>query len=110
MMIQSRDLVQKRIIMSNFSKESTDKLILFKSVEHKDYPFNNQYSRATTLISGYYIKEIDQVKSIIYVISQTDFGGSIPKFLVNSVSSKAPKEWIMNLIKGCKIAKSSKEL
>lgn len=110
MLFQSRDLVQRRRIYHGFP-DSTSKLIHFKSVESQKCPVNTTYVRAHTFISGYLIvkKETEPSKANVYVVSQTDIGGAIPKFLVNAVSVKAPKDWITNLNKGCEMVKSGQK-
>ena len=81
----------------------------FKSVVHSKAPEKYKVVRAETVISGYYIRtnpgNSNQV--LLSIISQTDIKGSIPKWLVNSVSQKAPKDWIANLIKGCIMVKAN---
>ena len=66
--------------------------------------------RATTIISGYYIKTIsyDPIKSVICTISQTDLGGMVPATLVNTFAAKAPKDWINNLKNGLKLLREKK--
>jgi len=35
------------------------------------------------------------------IISQNDIRGIVPKTIVNMAAGKAPKQWVLNLIKGC---------
>jgi hypothetical protein len=73
-------------------------------------PIQPKKVRAHTVISAYFIQTIstNPPKTFLSIIAQTDIKGSIPKWLVNSVSQKAPKEWVSNLIKGCQLIKSKK--
>jgi hypothetical protein len=66
--------------------------------------------RASTIISGYYIRTIskDPVKSVLCTISQTDLGGLVPAALVNTFAAKAPKDWVNNLKNGLKLLKEKK--
>jgi hypothetical protein len=110
MMIMPRDFVQKRKIWRDFPAD--DSIILhFKSVDHPQCPDKKGFIRASTIISGYFIKQIstNPLKTILSSVTQTDIKGSIPQWLVNSVSQKAPKEWVNNLIKGCEKIKANKK-
>ena len=62
--------------------------------------------RAFTFVSGYYLEKISDNTTKICTVSQTDIGGNIPKVIINAVAAKAPKDWILNLIKGCKSLKN----
>lgn len=110
MLVSQRDLVQKRRIWHPFP-DSNSFLIHFKSIEHDKCPVLDKYVRARTIISGYYMQTIQTSppKTKLCTISQTDLGGSLPKAMVSSLSSKAPKDWIKNLIKGLELLKNKKE-
>ena len=73
-------------------------------------PENPKFVRAETIISGYFIKtvSINPIKTLVSIIAQTDIKGSIPNFIVNNVSQKAPKEWVNNLMKGCEQVRANK--
>jgi hypothetical protein len=45
----------------------------------------------------------EPMRTYLSIIAQTDIKGSIPKWLVNTVAQKAPKEWVSNLVKGCQL-------
>lgn len=106
--VADRDFVQQRRIWKDFP-DNNSVMIHFKSVEHPMAPLRNKFVRAVTIISGYFIQTIsvNPPKVLISIISQTDIGGSIPKWLVNSVSQKAPKDWIANLVKGCAMVRNA---
>jgi len=76
----------------------------FKSWEHPEVPKVRRVVRAETIISGYVIEQIqdDPPVTTLTIISQNDIKGLIPKYLVNMASGKAPKQWVNNLITGCK--------
>jgi hypothetical protein len=107
MFVTERDLVQRRKIYHPMP-DSDSFLIHFKSIEHVACPVIPKFVRANTFISGYYMKTLqnDPPRSIICTVSQTDIGGNIPKAMVNSLASKAPKEWILALIKGLQTLKN----
>jgi hypothetical protein len=104
--VQDRDFLQRRKIWHNFPDENSV-IIHFKSIDHPLAPEYPKFVRANTVISGYFIKtiSISPPRTFLAIISQTDIRGSIPKFIVNSVSQKAPKDWIANLLKGCEMVK-----
>jgi hypothetical protein len=108
MFVQDRDFVQRRKIWKDFPSASSS-IIHFKSIEHKAAPVRTGKVRAHTIISGYFIETVcmSPKTTKIAIISQTDIKGSIPKWIVNSVSQKAPKLWINNLYKGCDMIKSN---
>lgn len=108
--VDDRDFVQKRKIWRDFP--DTDSCILhFKSVEHKLCPPKPKFIRADTIISGYFIKTLSTspLKTQVSIITQIDIKGSIPAWVVNSVSQKAPKEWVNNLMKGCEKVRVNKK-
>lgn len=106
-MISQRDMVQMRRIWHPFP-DSNSFLIYFKSIDHDKCPILSNYTRANSMNSGFFFQteQSDPPKTKICTISQTDYGGSIPKYLVNSLTSKAPKDWIINLTKGLGMLKS----
>ncbi len=78
-----------------------DVCIHFKSVEHKECPPVRKHIRGNVLIAGYIFRTISKepLQSCIYIVSQNDIKGLIPKFIVNMVAAKAPREWMNNLRK-----------
>jgi hypothetical protein len=109
MLIKDRDFVQRRKIWNQFPDE--DSVILhFKSVEHHLCPVKSSHIRANTIISGYYIQTISKnpLRTRLTGITQTDIKGMIPKMIVNRISQSAPKEWMKNLVNGCKLVKEKK--
>lgn len=106
-MVSERDLVQRRKIYYPMPNEDSY-LIHFKSIEHESCPVQKNLVRAHTYISGYYIQTIslNPLKSLICTVSKTDIGGSIPKFVLNTLSANAPQNWIKSLLNGLKVLKS----
>jgi hypothetical protein len=109
MLVKDRDFVQRRKIWNNFPTENSV-MLHFKSIEHPKCPVKSSCIRANTIISGYYIETISSnpVKTRLSGITQTDIRGMIPKMIVNRLSQSAPKEWMKNLLNGCKIVKHRK--
>jgi hypothetical protein len=107
MFVTERDLVQIRRVYHPFP-DSNSYLMHFKSIEHSMCPVQSKFVRANTIISGYYLQELNSnpPSTLICTVSQTDIGGIIPKTVVNSLAAKAPKDWIMNLKAGLKIIKN----
>jgi hypothetical protein len=109
MLVKDRDFVQRRKIWRNFPDDNSV-ILHFKSVEHHLCPLKNNCVRANTIISGYYIQTIsaNPLRTRISGITQTDVRGSIPKMIVNRIAQNAPKEWMKNLLNGCKLVKEKK--
>ena len=107
MFVTERDLVQRRRIYHPLP-DANSFLIHFKSIDHPQCPVISKFVRANTLISGYFMQTIqaNPPKSLICTISQTDIGGSLPKGIVNNLAAKAPKDWILSLIKGLNALKN----
>lgn len=105
-MVSDRDFVQRRKKWINFPDENTI-CMHFKSVESPKMPPVKKVVRGDIIISGYCIRTVslNPPKTFLSIISQTDIKGSIPKWLVNAVSQKAPKDWVVNLIKGCNMVR-----
>ncbi len=108
--MDDRDFVQKRKIWKDFPDTDTA-LLHFKSVVSKLCPIKPKTIRADTIISGYCIKTIstNPIRTLVSIVSQTDIGGSIPAWVVNSVAQKAPREWVNNLMKGCEKVRTNKK-
>jgi hypothetical protein len=109
--ISDRDFVQQRKKWIDFPEKNSI-CLHFKSVEHPKMPENKKVVRGEIIISGYYIRSSieDPESSLLTIISQSDIKGNIPSWLVNKVSQKAPRDWVVNLIKGCHIARNEKKI
>ncbi len=109
-MVKDRDFVQKRKIWKNIP-DPDSVVIHFKSIKHDLAPEYPKLIRAETIISGYYIKRISSnpMRILLVIVTQTDIKGSIPNWIVNSMSQKAPKEWVNNLMKGCEKLRAMKK-
>lgn len=106
MLISDRDFVQQRKVWKNTPFPHSH-IIHFKSVEVPECPHYKGIVRAHTYISGYYIQKVSDspLESKLIIVAQNDIKGSIPKFIVNSVAAKAPRQWVENLKEGCKRVK-----
>lgn len=103
MIVKDRDFVQQRKVWRDFPDASSH-VIHFKSVETPKCPEYKKYVRAHTNISGYFIKTVslNPLRTLLVIVAQNDLKGMIPKFIVNKVGSKKPREWIENLKSGVK--------
>ena len=109
MLVKNRDFVQRRKIWKNFPDENAV-ILHFKSIENNLCPVKSNFIRANTIISGYFIQTIstNPLRTRLSGITQTDVRGMIPKMIVNRVAQNAPKEWMKNLLNGCKIVRDKK--
>jgi hypothetical protein len=95
--ITPRDFLQYRKALRDNSGAIS---ILMRSAQHSGKPELNGFIRAESYISGYVIRqEGPDVK--LFIMSQTDIKGLIPKWMVNMVAAKAPAQWVDNLSKAC---------
>ena len=74
--------------------------IIMRSAVHSDKPPISGFIRAESLISGYVIRQ-NGSNCELFLMSQTDIKGLIPKWMVNMVAAKAPAQWVDNLVKSC---------
>jgi hypothetical protein len=74
-------------------------------VEHPKCPHNENYIRAHTFFSGYFIEKIstEPLETKLIMISQTDIKGMfpLPAQLVKLLLTKGPQEFVKNLTKSC---------
>jgi hypothetical protein len=71
-----------------------------RSAEHENHPNIPGFIRAESLISGYIIRQRGP-DCDLFLMSQTDIKGLIPKWIVNMVAAKAPAQWIECLVTSC---------
>ena len=74
--------------------------ILMRSAEHENHPHLPGFIRAESLISGYIIRQNGD-DCDLFLMSQTDIKGLIPKWIVNMVAAKAPAQWVESLTISC---------
>eukprot|EP00828_Plagiopyla_frontata_P026213 TRINITY_DN3408_c0_g1_i1.p2 TRINITY_DN3408_c0_g1~~TRINITY_DN3408_c0_g1_i1.p2 ORF type:complete len:268 (+),score=16.90 TRINITY_DN3408_c0_g1_i1:435-1238(+) len=101
--VSRRDFLQKRSY--RFSYPNPESIIIsFKSIEHEKCPQKPGIIRCDTLIAGYLLHPdpTNPKNSILKICSQCDIKGIVPKFIVNSVASKAPVDWVNKMKKACK--------
>ena len=72
------------------------------SADNSVSPVTKKHVRAKMIIYGFYVTEISQspLKVKFTTVSQMEFGGSIPGFIVNKIGKKMPKVMLEKLIKG----------
>ena len=74
--------------------------LLMRSAEHPAKPSVSGCIRAETYISGYVIRQSPSGCDL-FLMSQTDIKGLIPKWIVNMMAAKAPAQWVNNLARSC---------
>jgi hypothetical protein len=98
-----RDWLQRRIFIRDYPAPG-DICMHFISVESPLKPPVPKVIRAETVISGYIIRPGPNDTCTVTIITQNDIKGLIPTSIVNRVASKAPADWVKNMMKGCKMA------
>eukprot|EP00330_Aristerostoma_sp_ATCC50986_P007684 CAMPEP_0114593842 /NCGR_PEP_ID=MMETSP0125-20121206/15439_1 /TAXON_ID=485358 ORGANISM="Aristerostoma sp., Strain ATCC 50986" /NCGR_SAMPLE_ID=MMETSP0125 /ASSEMBLY_ACC=CAM_ASM_000245 /LENGTH=187 /DNA_ID=CAMNT_0001793431 /DNA_START=1693 /DNA_END=2256 /DNA_ORIENTATION=+ len=106
----NRDFVQKREYCLDYPKK--DHIVVsFVSVTHPAMPHIKGNVRGDTKIAGYVMRPLpdDPNSTEMFILSQCDIKGMVPKFIVNYVAGKAPAEWIKKLTDACDVAKGLKK-
>ncbi|GLH05203.1 Uncharacterized protein GBIM_10807 [Gryllus bimaculatus] len=86
--LKNRDFVLQR----SWLDTGQEQLIINHSVFHKDYPPRSGFIRATSFMTGFLIRPIDETGCKLGYISQTDPHGTLPPWLVNKCTQIfAPK-------------------
>lgn len=102
--ISNRDFLQQRKTKYDFPLPGLISMH-FKSVQHPRCPDKPKIVRGDTVISGYILERYNNAKgresTKLTIITQNDIKGLVPKSIVNMAASKAPKQWVTNLITGC---------
>lgn len=104
--LSSRDFLQWRYI-NRFDDGSV--AVMHRSAEHPAYPAytTGKLIRGENIIGGY--KFVPSQKGTeIFLVSQTDICGNVPRWLINSLAAKAPKQWIENFRRACNELKNKK--
>lgn len=101
--ISNREFLQKRFIFENI--ENFDFILAFENAEHENCKVKDGHIRTDSIMGGYLIQKLENDKSYLYIISQTDIKGVIPNWIVNQTASKAPASWIKDLKKGIDLIK-----
>ena len=104
--VTPRDFLQYRKAEAASPKCLT---ILMRSAEHELKPVIHGCIRAESHISGYVIRETPTGASL-FIMSQTDVKGLIPKWIVNMMAAKAPAQWVNNLMRSCETNKTVENL
>jgi hypothetical protein len=92
--------VQRRVFVRDYPEQNAI-MMHFVSIEHPLMPPKRKVIRAETVVSGYVIRPTGLRTCDLTIISQNDIKGLIPKMIVNKFASKAPADWVNNLLKGC---------
>ena len=102
--VSDRDFVQQRKIWTDFP-EKNSVCMHFKSVIHPAAPEMKKVIRGEIIISGYYIRtlSVKPQRTFLSIITQSNIKGHIPTWLVNKVAQRAPRDWVVNLQKGCQM-------
>jgi len=108
--IQSRDFCLFR--HSRVDHDSKVYILLFKNSSHPDRPITPQYIRAKCIRSGYVIRPLpdDPTSCQMFVLSQNDVGGSLPRWLINFVAPRGVAQWYANFRKACEVLRSRLEV
>ncbi|KAM4621959.1 START domain containing 14 [Polymixia lowei] len=86
--LKSRDVVTLR----SWQVTDDEYLIINYSVKHPKHPPRNDFVRAISILTGYFIKPIGPNSCSFTYLSQADPKGSLPKWVVNKASQVlAPK-------------------
>ena len=101
--VTPRDFLQYRKTIV----EADSITILMRSAEHPQKPNAPGCIRAETYISGYVIRQTASGCDL-FLMSQTDIKGLIPKWIVNMMAAKAPSQWVQNLMKSCSNLKDTR--
>ncbi|ELP91852.1 hypothetical protein EIN_397220 [Entamoeba invadens IP1] len=95
--VTNREFVFDCEIATLFNEGVEERICRYESVDDNKYPVQNGYVRGTVGLSGYLVrKENDKV--VVYCVGCSNVGGSIPKWIVNSMSKSA----VPSMLKGLK--------
>jgi len=97
--VAARDFVQFRRIRT---LEDGSIVIVLRSCEHAGAPKDKNVIRAESLNSGYIFRQTyEQGLPVlkIFITTRADIKGLIPKWIINMMAPRAPKEWVTNLRK-----------
>lgn len=99
--VTDRDFLQWRRIVIDPSTGVIK--ILHRSAEHPAKPedLSGAMIRAESIISAYILRPRPPDSCDLFLLTQTDVRGTIPRFLVNSTAARAPFSWVENLRSAC---------
>ncbi|KRX00391.1 hypothetical protein PPERSA_03612 [Pseudocohnilembus persalinus] len=95
--VTKREWVQKRFYKFDYPNPGQI-TICYYSVEHPLYPKKKGYIRADSYIAGYIMENVGN-DCKLFILSCNDIKGLIPKYIVNFMAARAPKDWINSLHK-----------
>ena len=100
--VSNRDFLQQRKVKKDFPSPGTITMHFKSVVDDARCPEKPKTIRAETIISGYIIAPQGCGGGTeLTVVSQNDIKGVIPLTLVNTGASKAPRQWVGNMLNAC---------
>lgn len=99
--ISGRDFCLYRGVKCDYERKVF--LLVFKNSYNPLRPVTDKFVRAQCVRSGYVIRPApDDPKSCqMFVISQNDVKGALPKWLINIVAPRGVEQWYNNFRKAC---------
>ena len=102
--LPDRDWIQRKKCWINYCNNANTVLFHYKSVEHPQYPPKSKPVRAEMIIGGQYIIQTAPNTCKITMINHADVKiGSTLQGAVNKKAPETPRDFILNLIKGCEM-------
>lgn len=108
--IQGRDFLLYRAVKTDHTRNVY--ILVFKNSSHPDRPRTPAYVRAKCIRSGYVIRPSpdDPASCQMFVISQNDVGGSLPRWLINFVAPRGIVQWYNNFKRACEMLRERLEV
>lgn len=102
--VQDRDFLQRRTILHDYPVKG-QVIMHFVSIDHPKKPLLDKYIRAHTHIAGYLFKQLSSfpLRCAIYIVSQVDVKGLIPKSIVNWCAARSCRQWVDAYEAGCRL-------
>ena len=102
--LPDRDWIQRKKCWINYCGNANTVLFHYKSIEHPQYPPKSKPVRAEMIIGGQYIIQTGTNTCKITMINHADVKiGSTLQGAVNKKAPETPRDFILNLIKGCEM-------
>lgn len=102
--LPDRDWIQRKKCWINYCGNANTVLFHYKSIEHPQYPPKTKPVRAEMIIGGQYIIQTGNNTCKLTMINHADVKiGSTLQGAVNKKAPETPRDFILNLIKGCEM-------
>lgn len=102
----NRDWVQKKTFWENYGGNPCNALFHYVSVEHPKKPEKKNPVRAEMIIGGQFFTEVKPGVTKLYMINHADVKmGKALQGTVNKKAPESPKDFVINLTKGCEMVK-----